>query len=45
MLCKEHKVGMKSVPIVKYESKRVFGTNYFCRKRGCNYEVDTNERD
>ncbi len=42
MKCKKHKIEMKSIPIIKGTKK--IGTNYFCPKHGCNYEVNTQEK-
>ena len=43
MNCHKDNGEMGSVPIVKYNNRKRFGTNYFCKNMNCNYEVDKHE--
>ena len=38
--CPIHKIELDEVLITKGEGRRVIGTNYFCTKMNCKYEVD-----
>lgn len=43
VLCPHDKSELQSVPIVKYNNKKVFGRNFFCPKQDCNFEMDVKE--
>lgn len=44
-ICPIHKQRLKSTPIVKEGTHKIFGTNFFCSKRNCSYEMDTGDTD